>query len=65
MAKNLTKLIVLSALFLGAAHVLPGQSLIFRQFIMFTDTIEDDGVMFPASSDDAEQENDEMDSLFD
>jgi len=65
MAKNLTKLIVLSALFMGAAHVLPGQSLIFRQFIMFTDTIEDDGVMFPASSDDAEQENDEMDSLFD
>jgi len=30
-----------------------------------TDTIEDNGVVFEASSDDAEQENDEIDSLFD
>ena len=33
--------------------------------IMFTDTITDEGVTFAASSDDAEQENDEIDSLFD
>ena len=33
--------------------------------IMATDTITDGGVTFAASSDDAEQENDEIDSLFD
>ncbi|NJL76315.1 MAG: T9SS type A sorting domain-containing protein, partial [Saprospiraceae bacterium] len=33
--------------------------------IMPTDTITDDGVTFAASSDDAEQENDEIDALFD
>lgn len=33
--------------------------------IVATDTITDDGVTFSASSDDAEQENDEIDSLFD
>ncbi|MCI5083435.1 MAG: T9SS type A sorting domain-containing protein [Saprospiraceae bacterium] len=33
--------------------------------IMATDTITDGGITFAASSDDAEQENDEIDSLFD
>ncbi len=33
--------------------------------VALTDTITEDGVTFEASSDDAEQENDEMDSLFD
>ena len=37
----------------------------FETPVMITDTIEDNGVVFEASSDDAEQENDEMDSLFD
>lgn len=41
------------------------QSLVFRTYISVTDTVEDDGVIFPASSDDAEQENNEMDALFD
>ena len=41
------------------------QSLIFRRAILPTDTITEDGVTFAVSSDDAEQENDEMDSLFD
>jgi Secretion system C-terminal sorting domain len=33
--------------------------------IMVTDTVEDNGIMFEASSDDAEQENEEIDALFD
>jgi hypothetical protein len=55
----------LIALFLLVATMAQGQNFVFRQFIMVTDTVEDDGVIFAASSDDAEQENDEMDSLFD
>lgn len=35
------------------------------RYIMVTDTVEDEGVIFAASSDDAEQENDEIDALFD
>jgi hypothetical protein len=65
MTKIFTRLLFMALLFAGATNALTAQSLVFRQFIMFTDTIEDDGVIFPASSDDAEQENDEMDSLFD
>lgn len=44
-----------------------GQNFIFERYIMVTDTITDDedGITFAASSDDAEQENDEIDSLFD
>ena len=38
---------------------------LFTQAIIATDTITDEGVTFAASSDDAEQENDEIDSLFD
>lgn len=38
---------------------------VFTQTIVATDTITDDGVTFLASSDDAEQENDEIDALFD
>ena len=43
------------------------QSLRLNRYIMFTDTITDDedGRIFAASSDDAEQENDEIDTLFD
>ncbi|MBK7936663.1 MAG: T9SS type A sorting domain-containing protein [Lewinellaceae bacterium] len=36
-----------------------------RTFIAVTDTIEEDGVVFAASSDDAEQVNDELDGLYD
>ncbi|MCB0632391.1 MAG: T9SS type A sorting domain-containing protein [Saprospiraceae bacterium] len=44
-----------------------GQNFAFSRYIMVTDTItdEDEGVTFAASTDDAEQENDEIDSLFD
>jgi hypothetical protein len=38
---------------------------LFETPVMVTDTIDDNGIVFEASSDDAEQENDEMDSLFD
>ncbi len=41
------------------------QSAVVDQRIIATDTITDEGVTFPASSDDAEQENDEIDSLTD
>ena len=43
------------------------QSQRLERFIMVTDTIVDDstGVKFPVSSDDAEQENDAIDALFD
>ncbi len=41
------------------------QNAIVEVPIMVTDTIEDGGEFIPASSDDAEQENDEIDSLFD
>ncbi len=41
------------------------QSFLLRRAIMATDTITDEGRTFAASTDDAEQENDEMDSLYD
>ncbi len=41
------------------------QSIEFKRYIMVTDTITDEGVTFAASSDDAEQENDEIDALYD
>ncbi len=44
---------------------LSAQSLLISRRILATDTITDEGVTFPASSDDAEQENDEIDALFD
>ncbi len=41
------------------------QSGLFTQVIQVTDTVTDEGVTFAASSDDAEQENDAIDALFD
>ncbi|NJL75495.1 MAG: hypothetical protein HC892_11155 [Saprospiraceae bacterium] len=41
------------------------QNIKLQRAIMATDTITDDGVTFTASSDDAEQENDAIDALFD
>ena len=41
------------------------QSLMISRYVMVTDTVTDEEVTFAASSDDAEQENDEIDSLFD
>lgn len=41
------------------------QSLKLEVPIMFTDSITDEGVRFAASTDDAEQENNEIDNLFD
>lgn len=41
------------------------QNFELRTFIAVTDTIEEDGVVFAASSDDAEQENDAIDALYD
>ena len=62
--KNWLRNILLFSL-IGAAPAASAQSLVLNRTIMATDTITDDGVTFAASSDDAEQENDEIDSLFD
>ena len=58
---------ILFILFIGILQVvqLDAQTIILERAIMVTDTIEDEGVTFPASSDDAEQENDEIDALYD
>lgn len=42
-----------------------GQNFELRSFIGVTDTIEEDSVIFAASSDDVEQINDEIDALYD
>ena len=62
---SIMKNLLLVILLLGSSLTMVGQSLMFSRAIMATDTIEDEGVVFAASSDDAEQENDEIDSLFD
>jgi hypothetical protein len=53
------------ALVLGFANAAFSQNFVLHRFIMVTDTIDDGGVFVAVSSDDAEQENDEMDSLTD
>ena len=65
MNKKFTFSLLLFAAFAFCKNVANAQNFEFRQFIMVTDTIEDDGVVFEASSDDAEQENDEIDALYD
>jgi len=54
-------------LLLGFSLTATTQTFTFQTRIMVTDTItdEEEGITFAASSDDAEQENDEIDSLFD
>ena len=52
-------------LLLGVFTTVQAQNFTLSRRIMVTDTITDDGVTFAASSDDAEQENDEIDALYD
>ncbi len=63
--KQRRHLLFLSSAFLFLWQQAMGQNLLFSRYILATDTIEDAGLVFPASSDDAEQENDAMDALFD
>ena len=56
--------LILFALFCTAGN-LWAQNIKFSQYIQFTDTITDEEETFAASSDDAEQENDEIDALYD
>ena len=49
----------------GAFITVQAQGLELRRYILPTDTVTDEGVTFVASSDDAEQENDAIDALFD
>jgi hypothetical protein len=58
---RITLLLVFTCLFLGVQ----AQNFRLQRAIIATDTITDDDVTFAASSDDAEQENDEIDALFD
>jgi len=58
-------LILFSIVFSSFFASIQAQSLEFSRYIIATDTITDEGVTFPASSDDAEQENDEIYALFD
>ncbi|HMQ48054.1 MAG TPA: T9SS type A sorting domain-containing protein [Saprospiraceae bacterium] len=51
--------------FLAFGSSLSGQNFTFSRYIMQTGIIEDEGVMLTVSSDDAEQENDEIDALYD
>ncbi len=62
--KKLVQLFLLFAVAFWSVN-LDAQSIQISRRIMATDTITDEGVTFPASSDDAEQENDEIDALFD
>jgi predicted Fe-Mo cluster-binding NifX family protein len=62
--KNILPALLLLSL-LSMSNMANGQNLVFSRYIVATDTIEDNGVTFPASSDDAEQENDAIDALFD
>lgn len=57
--------ILICLILVGINAPLQAQNIRLSRFIMVTDTITDEGVTFAASSDDAEQENDEIDSLFD
>ena len=65
--KRIIPFLVLSViLVLGSVQSVWGQNLLFKRVIQVTDTIEDeDGVTLAVSSDDAEQENDEIDALTD
>src|SRR5690606_126220 len=59
------RFILLLFLSLTLSWNISGQNFRFSRHIIATDTITDDGVTFAASSDDAEQQNDEIDALFD
>jgi hypothetical protein len=63
MIKNIYTLSI--AFFLAFPLLSRAQSFEFRSYIAVTDTIEEDGVIFAASTDDAEQINDEIDGLYD
>lgn len=54
-------LLLLSSLY----QTVNAQNFFLQRAIIVTDTIEDEGVVFEASSDDAEQQNDEIDALYD
>ncbi len=59
------QLFLLLFLSLIGLNSINAQSFIFSRYILPTDTISDEGVRFAVSSDDAEQENDEIDALYD
>ncbi|MBK8044777.1 MAG: hypothetical protein IPK21_20280 [Haliscomenobacter sp.] len=53
------------AFFALSSFSLTGQSLKFQRRILVTDTITDNAAKIAVSSDDAEQENQEIDALYD
>jgi DNA-binding IclR family transcriptional regulator len=62
---TIMKKLLLAALCTGVFSAIQAQNFRFSTRIVATDTITDEGVTFAASSDDAEQENDAIDALFD
>lgn len=65
MKTKFTPVLLLLALLVVFNNLASAQQVEFRRYIMVTDTIVDNGIVFEASSDDAEQENDAMDALYD
>ncbi len=66
MQQHLLKGLTLPTLLFLMVQISLGQNLLFKRTIQATDTIaDDDGLTLVVSSDDAEQENDEIDSLTD
>lgn len=66
MYKPLLKYLLLAILALGVLPMVQGQRLLLKRTIMPTDTLTDEeGNAFVVSHDDAEQENDEIDTLTD
>ena len=65
MKTKFTPVLLLLAFLVVYNNLASAQHFEFRRFISVTDTIVDNGVVFEASSDDAEQENDAMDALYD
>lgn len=61
------QLLLLSSILiaLGCSFSIQAQTLKFRRVIQVTDTVRDSGAKIAVSSDDAEQENQEIDALFD
>ncbi|MBK8426934.1 MAG: hypothetical protein IPL27_13600 [Lewinellaceae bacterium] len=56
---------LLSFILTAVCSVANAQNFVMQSVITVTDTINDEGVVFEASSDDAEQENDAIDALYD
>jgi hypothetical protein len=65
MSRKMKSLYVLIFFSAFSSSILYAQSIKIERRILATDTVSTGGIKVPVSSDDAEQENNEMDALFD